>query len=39
LIELIPDAKLVILEIRNHILGGHEPAWKQFFEEVDRFLD
>ena len=26
------------LESRNHILLDHQPAWKQFFDEVDGFL-
>ena len=33
----IPDARLIPLESRNHILL-EEPAWKRFREEVDAFL-
>lgn len=36
---LIPDARFVPLEGRNHILLAGEPAWKRFLEEVRRFLD
>ena len=34
----IPNARLVTLESRNHILLGEEPAWKRFLEEVNNFL-
>ena len=34
----IPNAKLVTLESRNHILGEHEQAWKEFLSEVDSFI-
>ena len=34
----IPDAKLVTLESRNHILGEHEPAWVEFLGELNAFL-
>jgi pimeloyl-ACP methyl ester carboxylesterase/DNA-binding CsgD family transcriptional regulator len=34
----IRGAEFVSLESRNHILLDHQPAWKQFFDEVDRFL-
>lgn len=34
----IPDARLIPLESRNHILLEQEPAWKRFLEEVDSFL-
>lgn len=34
----IPNARLVTLESRNHILLEEEPAWKRFLEEVDAFL-
>ncbi len=33
----IRGAEFVPLESRNHILLAHQPAWRQFFEEVDRF--
>lgn len=35
---LIPRARFVLLEGRNHILLPHEAAWKQFFDEVRGFL-
>jgi pimeloyl-ACP methyl ester carboxylesterase/DNA-binding CsgD family transcriptional regulator len=34
----IPDAEFVPLESRNHILLEHQPAWRQFFDEVARFI-
>jgi DNA-binding SARP family transcriptional activator/pimeloyl-ACP methyl ester carboxylesterase len=34
----IPNARLIPLEGRNHILLEEEPAWKRFLEEVDSFL-
>jgi pimeloyl-ACP methyl ester carboxylesterase/DNA-binding CsgD family transcriptional regulator len=34
----IPNAEFVPLESRNHILLQHQPAWRQFFEEVARFV-
>lgn len=38
LAALIPDAQLVPLDSRNHILHAAEPAWRTFLDEVDRFL-
>jgi pimeloyl-ACP methyl ester carboxylesterase/DNA-binding winged helix-turn-helix (wHTH) protein len=38
LAALIPDARFVSLESRNHILLEDEPAWGRFVEEVGRFL-
>jgi DNA-binding NarL/FixJ family response regulator len=35
---LVPDARFVPLESRNHILLDAEPAWKQFVHELDEFL-
>lgn len=35
---LLPDAELVSLRSRNHILQADEPAWSHFLTEVDRFL-
>jgi DNA-binding CsgD family transcriptional regulator len=35
---LIPDARFVPLETRNHLLLEAEPAFGQFMEEVDAFL-
>lgn len=37
LASLIPGAKLVVLEGRNHILLGDEPAWPQFIRELVTF--
>jgi pimeloyl-ACP methyl ester carboxylesterase/DNA-binding CsgD family transcriptional regulator len=34
----IPNAEFVPLESRNHILLDHQPAWRQFFAEIARFL-
>ena len=35
---LIPGARLVSLDGRNHVLLEHEPAWARFVEEVRAFL-
>jgi pimeloyl-ACP methyl ester carboxylesterase/DNA-binding CsgD family transcriptional regulator len=35
---LIPGARFVPLESRNHILLGDEPAWAQMAEALDEFL-
>jgi len=35
---LIPGARFVPLESRNHVLLDTEPAWKQFVEALDDFL-
>jgi pimeloyl-ACP methyl ester carboxylesterase/DNA-binding CsgD family transcriptional regulator len=37
--SLIPDARLVPLESRNHILLADEPAWPVFIAEVAAFLE
>jgi DNA-binding NarL/FixJ family response regulator len=34
----IPGAEFVPLESRNHILLEHQPAWRQFFVEIARFV-
>jgi pimeloyl-ACP methyl ester carboxylesterase/DNA-binding CsgD family transcriptional regulator len=34
----IPNAEFVPLESNNHILLDHQPAWRQFFVEVARFV-
>jgi pimeloyl-ACP methyl ester carboxylesterase/DNA-binding CsgD family transcriptional regulator len=34
----IPDARLVTLESRNHILLADEPAWRIFMHEVAAFM-
>ena len=36
--SLIPDARLVPLQSRNHILLADEPAWGVFIDEVAAFL-
>jgi pimeloyl-ACP methyl ester carboxylesterase/DNA-binding CsgD family transcriptional regulator len=36
--SVIPGAEFVALESRNHILLEHQPAWRQFFAEVARFV-
>ena len=36
--SLIPGARFVPLESRNHILLETEPAWRQFVEALDDFL-
>jgi DNA-binding NarL/FixJ family response regulator len=38
LAALIPDARFVPLESRNHILLEQEPAWSRFLTEVRSFL-
>jgi pimeloyl-ACP methyl ester carboxylesterase/DNA-binding CsgD family transcriptional regulator len=38
LATLIPGARFVPLEGRNHVLLNTEPAWKPFFEELRAFL-
>ena len=35
---LIPGARFVPLESKNHILLEHEPAWPQFLDEVHQFI-
>ena len=35
---LVPGARFVPLESRNHILLNTEPAWEQFVNEIDEFL-
>lgn len=35
----IPDARLVVLESKNHVLMQNEPAWSYFWDEFYRFLD
>lgn len=38
LASLIPGARFVPLESPNHILLSHEPAFRQFFDELASFL-
>jgi pimeloyl-ACP methyl ester carboxylesterase/DNA-binding CsgD family transcriptional regulator len=35
---LIPGARLIPLETANHVLLEHEPAFRQFFEELRAFV-
>lgn len=35
---VVPKARFVLLEGRNHILLPHEPAWHQFFAELRVFV-
>ena len=35
---LIPGARFVPLDSRNHLLRADEPAWAQFLNELDAFL-
>lgn len=39
LATLIPDARFVPLDSRNHILLEDEPAWNYFWEEMRTFLE
>jgi pimeloyl-ACP methyl ester carboxylesterase len=38
LASLIPSAKFVPLDSRNHLLRADEPAWEEFLRELDTFL-
>lgn len=38
LASLIPGAKFVSLDSRNHLLMHHEPAWQRFVDEIRGFL-
>ena len=39
LARAIPNARLVALESRNHLILAHEPAWPRFVEEIGGFLE
>lgn len=39
LAALIPSARFVPLESRNHVLLANEPAWPRFLEELRAFLE
>jgi pimeloyl-ACP methyl ester carboxylesterase/DNA-binding winged helix-turn-helix (wHTH) protein len=39
LAQTIPNARLVPLESRNHLILSHEPAFARFVEEICSFLD
>lgn len=34
----IPNARMVVLQGRNHVFFDHEPEAERFFEEIDLFL-
>lgn len=36
--SLVPGARFVPLDSRNHVLMDHEPAFRRFVEEVEAFL-
>ncbi len=38
LAAMIPGARFVALEGRNHLILENEPAWPRFIEEVRKFL-
>ena len=38
LAALIPESRLVPLDSSNHLLPEHDPAWRHFLAEIDRFL-
>jgi pimeloyl-ACP methyl ester carboxylesterase/DNA-binding CsgD family transcriptional regulator len=38
LASLIPDARFVPLESKNHVLLENEPAWQKFVDEFNEFL-
>ena len=35
---MIPNARFVALESKNHLILEDEPAWPRFVDEVDTFL-
>jgi pimeloyl-ACP methyl ester carboxylesterase len=37
--SMIPNAKFVTLESRNHLILEHEPAFARFLSEINDFLD
>lgn len=37
LASVIPDARLLPLDSRNHLLVSDEPAWGRLLDELDRF--
>ena len=38
LAHAIPDARLVTLESKNHLILSHEPAWPRYIDEICGFL-
>ena len=39
LAALIPDSTLVLLDSGNHLLSANEPAWAEFLDHIDLFLE
>jgi pimeloyl-ACP methyl ester carboxylesterase/DNA-binding CsgD family transcriptional regulator len=37
--SLIPGARFVPLQSRNHVMLAHEPAWQSLVDEIHAFLD
>jgi hypothetical protein len=35
----IPGARFVLLESQNHLILEHEPAFEEWVDEINRFLD
>lgn len=38
LARTIPNARLVALESKNHLILSHEPAWQSYLDELCSFL-
>jgi pimeloyl-ACP methyl ester carboxylesterase len=34
----IRNARLVVLESKNHLILAHEPAWQRFIQEISEYL-
>jgi hypothetical protein len=34
----IRNARLVVLESKNHLILSHEPAWQRFIQEIYEYL-
>jgi pimeloyl-ACP methyl ester carboxylesterase len=34
----IRNARLVVLESKNHLILSHEPAWQRFIQEISEYL-
>jgi pimeloyl-ACP methyl ester carboxylesterase/DNA-binding winged helix-turn-helix (wHTH) protein len=39
LARAIPNARLVTLESKNHLILSHEPVWQRYLDEICGFLD
>ncbi|MGF1629749.1 MAG: alpha/beta fold hydrolase [Kiloniellaceae bacterium] len=35
---MMPNAELVVLDTRNHVMVRHDPAWQEFFAVLTRFV-